>query len=201
MADETDPTTDTAATDDANATTDATTTPTTPDLSDETAKWKALARKHEAESKKNATAAKRLAEIEEAGATELERAQKAATESATKLQAAEDRANRATIRAAVMAAATKAGAIDPDAVLQLLPADALTIDGDTVTGADEAVKALLAAKPYLAGKPAKPAGGSGDQGARGTAPLAVTRDQLKTMTAQQVAALNPTDIARAMSAP
>lgn len=40
---------------------------------DDVAKWKALARKHEAQAKANADAAKRLQEIEDAGKTEQER--------------------------------------------------------------------------------------------------------------------------------
>lgn len=41
---------------------------------DDTAKWKAMARKHEAEAKRNAAAAKRLAEIEDAQKSESQRA-------------------------------------------------------------------------------------------------------------------------------
>ena len=205
MGVETDTTgTDTVAGDE--TTTDTTTTDettTTPAVTQaDVDKWKALSRQHEAQSKKNAAAAKRMADIDDASATDLERAQGLAAENATKLQAAEARADRALIGAAVMAAATAQGAIDPAAVLQLLAPGSVTIDGDDAVGAMEAVKALLASKPYLVGaKTAKPAGGSSDQGARGAAPLSVTREQLKGMTAQQVAALNPADIARAMSAP
>ncbi len=45
-----------------------------PDLSAELAKWKELARKNETRAKENAEAAKRLAEIEAANATDLEKA-------------------------------------------------------------------------------------------------------------------------------
>ena len=48
---------------------------------DEVAKWKSLARKHEARAKENAGAAKRLKELEDADKTELQKAtDKAATE-------------------------------------------------------------------------------------------------------------------------
>jgi len=200
---------DTATSDTGAATDDTSTTPTTDTTPDPAAtatadvdKWKALARKHEAESKKNAAAAKRLAEIEEAGKSELERAQKAAADAETRIKAAEDRANRALMRAAVMAAATKLGAVDPDAVLQLLPSDAIEIDGDTVRGVDAAVKALLESKPYLVAPkgPPKPAAGSADQGARGSA-TGVTREQLKTMSAAEIARLPASVIDKAMSEP
>jgi hypothetical protein len=58
----------------------------------EAEKWKALSRKHEAQAKKNAAAAKRLSEMEEASKTDFERLQGAA-EAATKRAAeAESRA-------------------------------------------------------------------------------------------------------------
>lgn len=44
------------------------------DLADQVAKWKALARKHEGNAKSNATAAKRLRELEDAGKSEIQRA-------------------------------------------------------------------------------------------------------------------------------
>jgi uncharacterized protein with von Willebrand factor type A (vWA) domain len=55
------------------------------DPEQEVAKWKALSRKHEAQAKANADAAKRLAEMEEAGKTE---AQKFADKAAASEQAA-----------------------------------------------------------------------------------------------------------------
>lgn len=164
-------------------------------------KWKALSRKHEAESKTGKAAAARLAELEAAQLSELERANAAAADAIAKATAADERANRATISTAVTAAASAAGAINPAAVLKLLPADAVTLDGDNVVGVEAAIKALVTSDPYLFGVKPKPPAGSGDGGARGGTPLAITREQLKTMSPQQVAALNPADIARAMSAP
>lgn len=55
----------------------------------EAEKWKALARKHETNSKANATAAKRLKEIEDADKSEADRAKEAATEAEQRATAAE----------------------------------------------------------------------------------------------------------------
>lgn len=97
--------------------------------------------------------AARLDEIEAANATELERAQKRAEEAEAKLAAATEVAAITSRRAAVIAAASKAGAVDPEVVAELLAnSDAVTIDdAGRVTGADTAVKALLEEKTFLAG--------------------------------------------------
>jgi len=61
------------------------------------------------------------------------------------------------LRNAVVAAAAKAKAVDPDDIWALLPKDAVTIGDDgQVTGAENAVKALLEAKPHLVGKTTVP---------------------------------------------
>lgn len=58
----------------------------------EAAKWKAMARKHEAQAKANAEAARKLAEVEDAKKTETERATEKATEAEQRAAAAESRA-------------------------------------------------------------------------------------------------------------
>lgn len=170
MADEETSEMDTTTTDDAS-------TEDKPDLAAELAKWKSMARKNEALAKQNATAAAKLAKIEEASKTELERAQAAAAEADQRARAAEERIARALTKAAVSAAAAKAGAIDADAVLALLPPDAVTVDGDDIKGVDEAIKQLRESKPYLFGKP-KPAPGSADGGRQSDKPAQWTRDEL-----------------------
>ena len=177
MADTTPTTTDTDVTTPDDPTT-ADTTTDTPDLAAELARWKSEARKHEQRAKSNAAAAEKLAKIEEASKSELERAQAAATAAEERAKAAEERIARALTKAAVSAAAAKAGAIDADAVLALLPADAVTVDGEDVKGVDDAIKALRDAKPYLFGKP-KPAPGSADGGRQGDKQAQWTADQLK----------------------
>lgn len=113
--------------------------------------------------------AAKLDEIEAASKTELEKAQEAARVAAEREKAALDRANVALRRSAVVAAAVKAKAVDPDAVFALVDPSQVTIGDDgQVTGAEDAVKALLEAKPYLVGS--TQSAGSADGGARGGAP-------------------------------
>lgn len=54
----------------------------------------------------------------------------------------------------LLAASTKLGVIDPEAVLKLVDRNLIVFDEATgqVTGADKAIESLIAAKPYLAGK-------------------------------------------------
>jgi hypothetical protein len=71
-----------------------------PDLASELAHWKAMARKHEARAKDNASAARRLKEIEDANKTDLQRAQERAEEA--ERRAAESDANHHRMMAAAM---------------------------------------------------------------------------------------------------
>jgi hypothetical protein len=171
MADE-ETTTDTDVTPDETPATD------TPDLAAELAKWKSEARKHESRAKANAAAAEKLAKLEDANKSELEKAQAAIAEANQRAAAAEERIAKALTRAAVSDAAAKAGAIDTDAVFALLPSDAVTIDGDSVKGVEDAIKSLRESKPYLFGK-VKPAPGSADGGRQSDKPAQWTRDDLK----------------------
>lgn len=66
----------------------------------EAAKWKALARKHEAEAKKNRTAADRVAALEEADKTEIQKAKDSAAAAEARARAAEHRADRLDVAAA-----------------------------------------------------------------------------------------------------
>jgi len=61
------------------------------------AKWKALARKHEAQAKANADAAKRLAEIEDASKSEQQRLEERATAAEKRLEETEARLLRAEV--------------------------------------------------------------------------------------------------------
>lgn len=131
--------------------------------------------------------AAKLDEIEAANKSELEKLQDALAAEQTKAATASERAQRALVRAAVVAEAQRAGAVDPDAVLAMLPENAVTIgDDDQVTGADAAVKALLEAKPYLVGKPTRPAPGSANGGPRGDQPAQWTREDLKNKSPDQI---------------
>jgi len=65
--------------------------PQAPDTAtaDEVAKWKAMARKHEAQAKSNAEAARKLGELEDANKSDLEKANAAAADAARRAEAAE----------------------------------------------------------------------------------------------------------------
>lgn len=109
--------------------------------------------------------AEKFDELEAANATELEKAQKAAEKATKERDEAVQRANQTLVRSAVVAEAAKQGAVDADAVVALLSADKVTIGDDgQVTGAEDAVKALLEEKPYLVGEGHQPP--PGDGGAR-----------------------------------
>jgi hypothetical protein len=113
--------------------------------------------------------AAKLDELEQAQKSELERAQETAQQATARAEAAEQRAATALRRSAIVAAAQQEGAVDPDAVLALIDTSQLTIgDDDRVSGAEEAVRGLLEAKPYLVGNGHRPA--PGDGGARPQGP-------------------------------
>jgi len=113
----------------------------------------------------------RLAELEDKDRTELERAQAAAKDSDAKAAAAVARANQLAVRSAITAAASRAGAVDPDLVVALLAAGTtLDDDGNVAGDVDRAVVELLEAKPYLRANGSAPAAsgyGKVDAGAHG----------------------------------
>jgi uncharacterized protein involved in type VI secretion and phage assembly len=101
--------------------------------------------------------AARADELEQSQQTETDKLRSKAERESEKRAAAEDKASKAHVRAetalmraAVVAAAATANAADPGDVFTLLDKSALEIDdADNVTGAKEAVDALLKAKPHL----------------------------------------------------
>lgn len=134
-------------------------------------------------------------ELEEKNKDELTKANDRATAAEARATKAEERAQQLSKRTAVVAAAVRAGAVDPDAVFALIDSDAVTIGDDgQVKGADDAVKDLLEAKPYLVGKAdgKTNAGGgksgSADGGARGNGDgkKQLSRDDLASMTPKQI---------------
>jgi hypothetical protein len=162
---ETDTTTDTTSDTDAATATD--TGETGKDWAAEAEKWKSLARKHEQQSKANADKARQYDELEEAQKSEqqklIERAEKAERLAAE----VEARAMRVEI------AAEKG-----------IPANLLS--GTTREDLEASADALLAFRGEAA-KPAPPDFGGGDRGTDvGTAVVQLTRDQLKSMTSDQI---------------
>ena len=70
------------------------------DIAAEAEKWKALARKHEAQAKANAEAARRLAELEDQGKSDAEKLSAKIAEAEKRAAAAEERALRLEVAAA-----------------------------------------------------------------------------------------------------
>ena len=78
-----------------------------------------------------------------------------------KAESNERLAREALVKSAVIAEASKQGAVDPDDVFALIDRSELDIDFEklSVSGVDQAVKNLLEKKPHLkGGKPSQPAG-------------------------------------------
>jgi hypothetical protein len=119
----------------------------------------------------------KLAELEAAGQTELERAQAQAKDAESQAAQAVTQRNELLVRAAITSAAARAGALDPDVVVALLT-NAIEVDaaGQVVGDVPALVGKLLEEKPYL--KNGTPGVGSADQGAHSLRPgTASTPDQ------------------------
>lgn len=128
--------------------------------------------------------AAKLDELEQANATELEKAVARAEKAEAERQSAIEAANKRLVEAAVLAEATAQKAIRPEHLHRLIDTGQVTVGDDgQVTGAKEAVEAFLKANPEYVGSPA---GGGADQGAREGGVKQLTRDQLKTMTPEQI---------------
>jgi hypothetical protein len=100
---------------------------------------------------------KKLEEIEteeskrkEAEMTEVQKAEKRAADAETAAKAVQERFKANAIKSAVKLAAVKAGFRDPEDALRNADLSGVSVDdADNVVGADDAVKALATAKPYL----------------------------------------------------
>lgn len=109
------------------------------------------------------TKAEQFDQLQAEQKTELEKLLERAEVAERERDAIAQRANEQAVRSAIIAEASRQGAIDPDDVAALLDRSALTVEDDKVEGVDEAVRALLDSKPHLlANKTPQPA----DQGAR-----------------------------------
>ncbi len=72
-----------------------------------------------------------------------------------------ERATSALLRAEVLGAAARAGAIDPEDVFRLLPDGAVKFEDDKAVGADEAIRDLAERKAHLFQGAKRPVGGDG----------------------------------------
>ena len=120
-------------------------------------------------------------------AEEFDKLQESAKSNEDKLRERADRAVRerdaaltrtksTLIRSAIIAAASRLGSVDPEAVAALLSHDDLIVEGDEVIGVEEAVKALLNKKAYLrqgASRAGAEITGSGQE------PTVITRSQIR----------------------
>jgi hypothetical protein len=95
------------------------------------------------------TKAEQYDALQESSKSELQRLQERADRTARERDAALSRANSTHIRAAVISAASRLGSVDPEIVAAALANADLSVEGDDVPGAEEAVRALLARKPFL----------------------------------------------------
>jgi hypothetical protein len=113
----------------------------------------------------------RLAEIEQAGQTELEKAQAKLQEAvAARDRAVADR-NGLYVRSAITTAAARAGAVDPEVVVALL-ADRVTVADGAIEGDVNAlVVQLLEDRPFLRANPSA-SRGAADGGVHGRTPAA-----------------------------
>jgi hypothetical protein len=136
-------------------------------------------------------AAAKLAEIEAANKTELEKERDRATAAEERATKVEAEAKEIRLRSAILAEAAKAdrNIVDPDAVIALLDRSTLELDDNgTPTNIADAMDSLLKAKPFLVAVNGG-SRGDADQGARGAGgPKQVTAEQLKSMTPEQVLA-------------
>lgn len=140
-----------------------------------------------------AEANKRLAALEQsekertdAERTELEKAQARATELEQRSQELEARMKATLTRTNVIVAASKLNIVDPDVAYQLIDKDSLDYNDDgepSSKSVEDALSALVKAKPYLVAK---------EESARGVPPTPkgekVTKTQLVEKTQQELAA-------------
>lgn len=143
----------------------------------EARKWEDRAKRDAAKAKANADAAQRLTQLEDANKSETEKLLDRATKAEERAQQAEERYRTATIRSAVIDAATTAHAVDAETVyLHLQARGGIDLDDNgTATGVDAAVKQLAKDKPHLFSQAAP---GSRDANSHGTPP-ALNSDTLE----------------------
>lgn len=143
------------------------------DLAAEVDKWKAMSRKNEARAKENEAAARRLAEIEEANKTELEKALARAEAAEMAVQERAEADERERLAADV---ADRFGIPDPG-----------VLNGATLEDLEDHAKRIKSIMPEIPKSPGDFA--SGNVGDPIGAPAQITsRDQLKNMTPKEIEA-------------
>jgi len=182
MSDDT--TTEDAGTESTEPEAPATTTDSAPDVAAEAAKWKALARKHEATAKANKTAADELAALKAANQTDTEKAVTEAEQRGRSAATADfgQRLAAAEIKAALTGVVPDPAAIVEDLNLVKYVTDTGDVDQDAVT----ALRVKYAA--FAATKPTSPDLKQGQQGGDGAKPSQLSQADLERMTTDQIVA-------------
>jgi hypothetical protein len=138
------------------------------------------------------TAAGRLAELEAANQSDIEKAQKRIADLERQASDASARAQENLLRAHVVSEAAKRNVVDPDAAFALLDRSVVEYGEDgSPTNIAQAMEQLLEARQYLVGPVGGQSRGNADQGARAGLKNQLTQDDLKTMT--------PADIVKAQA--
>lgn len=119
--------------------------------------------------------------------TETQRMTKRQRELEEEVERLQKQAREAAITAAIAKTAVALGVIDPDAAVKLLDTDALDIDDKTgePKNIEEALRALIKAKPYLVAKQESPTPGAmnAGAGANNAPPPNLTAEELAQATA------------------
>jgi hypothetical protein len=145
-----------------------------------------------------------LNELKSKDLSEKERAEQERDTATAKAKAATERARTALAKAEVIAAATQAGAVDAATVFDLLNGKLEFNDDDEPVGVEEAVTALLEAKPFLAGAGTGSSsngsgGGTGNGHARRASGGPLTLDRLKAMSPQEIQGLDPAEVDKVLA--
>jgi len=110
-------------------------------------------------------AAKAAKEAAEKNKSDLEKEKERADKLEQEKSQVVEAANSRLVNAELKMAAVQAGVVDPDAAVQLANRSEITVGEDgSVTGAKEAIDALVKEKTYLVGKPNKGVGSPGSPG-------------------------------------
>lgn len=137
--------------------------------------WKSKAREQEKRAKENAAAAKRVKEIEDASKSEQERAAERATAAEQRAQELGAKYSGLLKQQAISDAASKAQAVSVKAVIAMVADQVDVAEDGTVTGADDAIKALMKSEPELF----KTTPGGTRDAAAGRTPVALNSDALE----------------------
>ena len=123
-------------------------------------------------------------ELDAASKSELDKANERAQKAEQERQRALETANARLVEAAVLAEAASLKALKPEHIHRLIDTTSVTVGDDgRVTGAKEAVEAFLVANPEYVGTTR---GTSADQGARAATADQISREQLKSMSHDQI---------------